>query len=425
MTTKRLSLSLIMMMACALLPTSVQTQSVGMITVDQEPAEGFSVLGDWALLKPDGTHTLTNVASHTYEATLTGKYLLNVMPPSGMSANITLTLNGETVIIEKPQAAFELSEGSTVNLKIQYTLAISGKVGVDTSPPGFGYTLSGPDDAIYTGVSPGYYDPMPIGLYSVTFDPIEGCNTPSPQSGRLIKEGRVTLSVEIACDNLPQLKQQQDEERASQFVKATIDGKPVIFEDVPVGQWFTAAVRRVLSAKVMSGYRDAKGVPTGQFGPSDPVTLAELAKIVHRLASIDETRIHTEPENIQAKGAWFAPFVASAEQHDWLVFINRSVDPLRPATRAEVVATFLQVLNVPREWPTGSMFRDVSRTIPYASCIETAASHELVAGYTDDEGNPTGLFGPADPINRAAMAKMISAAMELYFVDSPLFNPNQ
>ncbi|OIO55364.1 hypothetical protein AUJ46_01580 [Candidatus Peregrinibacteria bacterium CG1_02_54_53] len=425
MNIRTLSLSLVVTMTCSLLPAIAQSQSTGIITVEQKPAEGFTVLGNWVLLKPDGTRTTTSAAAHTYEAAPTGNYLLNVMPPSGMSVRIILIFNGESVVINKPQASFQLSEESTVNLSIEYTLAISGKVSVDTSPPGFGYTLSGPDGAVYTGTSPGFFDPMPIGLYSVTFDPIEGCNTPSPKSGRLIKDSRVTLSVQISCDNLPQLKQQQDEERASQFVKATIDGKPVIFGDIPVGQWFTAAVRRVLDAKVMSGYRDAEGVPTGQFGPSDPVTLAELSKIAHRLASIDETKIHTEPENDQAKGTWFAPFVASAEQRSWLVFLNRSVNPLRPATRGEVVATFLQVLNVPREWPMGTMFRDVSPTIPYAACIETAASHGLVEGYTDDQGTLTGLFGPADPVNRAAMAKMISTAMALYFEDSPLFNFDQ
>ncbi|MDD5102840.1 MAG: S-layer homology domain-containing protein [Candidatus Peribacteraceae bacterium] len=423
MAIRRASCILAFLLGCSILPLPGAAQSANTITVHQVPAEGFSVLGEWTLLKPDGTRTTTNVPTHSYDAAPTGNYLLNVMPPSGMSASVTLTLNGETVVIEKPQAAFQLSEGSTVVLDVHYVLALSGKVSVNTIPPGFPYTLSGPDGAVYTGVTPGFYDAMPVGLYTMALDTIPGCTTPGPQSGRLIKDGRVVLSVQLACDNLPQLEQQQNVEKESQFVKATIDGKPVIFNDVPVGQWFTASVRRVLDAKVMSGYRGEDGTPTGMFGPSDSVTLAELAKISHRLAGIDETKVLTPPENDEAKGTWFAPFIASAEQRGWLVYLNRSVDPLRPATRAEVVATFLQVLNVKRDWPTGTMFRDVSRSIPYADCIETAATQSLVSGYTDSSGNLTGLFGPADPVTRASMAKMVATAMDLFLENTASFQP--
>lgn len=424
MTTRRVSLLLGVLLGCGIFPFPAVTQSATSITVTQIPLEGFEQLyGNWVLLKPDGKTTATNAATHSYEGTPAGNYLLNVLPPSGMAATVTLTFNGETAFIDKPQAAFQLKDGDTVTLTIHYQLTLFGKVGVDTDPPGFPFTLTGPDGAVYTGTSPGFYDPMPVGLYSVTFDPIEGCTTPSPKSGRLVKDGRVSLSVELACANLPQLNQQQLKERESQFVKAIIDGKPVIFDDVPVGQWFTASVRRVLDAKVMSGYRDAAGIPTGKFGPSDHVTLAELAKIVQRLASIDETKGTGVPENAAARGTWFASFVASAENEGWLVFLNRSVDPLRPATRAEVVATFLQALNVKRDWPTGAMFDDVSRGVPYADCIETAATRGLVGGYTDENGKPTGLFGPADPVTRASMAKMIAIAMDLFLEDTASFQP--
>lgn len=424
MTTRRVSLLLVVLLGCGVLPALGTAQTGGNITVNQTPPDGFpSLLGNWVLLKPDGTRTTTNVTTNSYEGAPAGNYLLNVMPPSGMSAAVTLTFNGETVVIDKPQAAFELSEGDTVVLDIHYTLFLFGKVSVDTDPPGFPFTLTGPDGAVYTGLTPGFYDPMPVGLYSVTLASIPGCNTPGPQSGRLVKNGRVVLSTQLECDNLPQLEQQQRKDLESQFVKATIDGKPVIFNDVPVGQWFTASVRRVLDAKVMSGYRNADGSSAGIFGPNDPVTLAELAKIAHRLVSIDEAKVTDPPENEAARGTWFAPFIASSENLGWLVFLNRSVDPLRPATRGEVVATFLQALNVKRDWPTGSMFKDVSRQIPYADCIETAATHELVSGYTDDKGKPTGLFGPADPVNRASMAKMIATAMDLFLEDTASFQP--
>lgn len=394
------------------------------LTVAQQPATGFTVLGEWVLLKPDGTRTTTNVASHAYEDLTDGNYLLNVMPPSGMSAEITLTINGVESTILKPQVSFGLVAGDQASLVVHYQLVRAGKVSVDTDPPGLAYTLSGPDSASYEGLTPGFYDPMPEGLYSVTIHPITGCNTPPPQSGRLVKDSRVVFSVHYSCDKLSEVPQQKTANMKYQFVEALIDGQSVYFEDVPMGQWFSAPIRRALDAKVMSGYRNAEGNPTGMFGPSDPVTVAELSKIALRLAGIDELKGISEPENERARNSWFSPFVASAEQLGWLVFLNRAVDPLRPATRAEVAATFLQALNVDRKWPTGEMFTDVSRTIPYADCVETAAAAGLVAGRTDAAGASTHLFAPFDQINRAEMAKMIATAMDLYLEDTASFQPD-
>lgn len=394
------------------------------LTIAQQPATGFLVLGNWILLKPDGTRTTTNVASHAYEDLMDGNYLLNVLPPSGMSAEITLTINGVESTISKPQVSFGLVAGDQASLAVRFELVRAGKVSVDTDPPGLAYTLSGPDGATYEGVTPGFYDPMPEGLYSVIIHPITGCTTPPPQSGRLVKDSRVVFSVHYSCDKLSEVPQQKTENMKFQFVEATIDGKSMFFEDVPIGQWFSSPISRALDAKVMSGYRDQEGNPTGTFGPSDPVTIAELAKIAHRLAGIDELKGNSEPENESARNSWFSPFVASAEQLGWLVFLNRSVDPLRPATRAEVSATFLQALNVERKWPTGTMFTDVSRTIPYADCIETAAAAGLVSGRTDDAGAPMHVFAPFDPINRAEMAKMITKAMDLFVKKTPQFQPD-
>ncbi|MDD5751868.1 MAG: S-layer homology domain-containing protein [Candidatus Peribacteraceae bacterium] len=389
------------------------------LTIEQKPVEGLAPLGEWTLMKPDGGRATSNTDQHTYEQSPAGNYLLSIQPPSGMSAVITQTINGVTTTIEKPQTSFLLADGDTALLTIQLILVQSGKVSVGSRPAGLSFVLTGPDNATYKNVTPAFYDAMPIGLYSVQLDPIPGCTTPNPQSGRLIKDSRVILSVEIRCDNLA-LPQMQAQQKTFQFVQATVDGVLLTFEDVPLGQWFTGAVSRILQSKVMSGYRDAEGNPTGRFGTGDPVTIAELAKIAHTLAGIDATRVTTPPENRAARNVWFAPFIASAEKRDWLVFLDRSVDPLRPATRAEVVATLLQVLDIPRHWPKGLLFSDVKPTLPYADCIETAAAKGLVDGRNDADGNPLHLFDPAAPINRAEMAKMLATAMDLFLEDSPL-----
>ena len=395
-----------------LAPLSAIGDGGASISISQKPAEGSSVIGEWTLLRPDQKHVTSNNPTYSADEALSGNYLLNILPPSGMSTKITQTINGEITIVHTPQAPFVLGAGDRASFEIQYTINDFGKVSIDSTPPGFPFTLKGPNDASYRGITPTFYDIMPIGQYSVTLDPIKGCANPRPQSGRLIKDSRVVLSVSLSCDNIV-TPQQQKQDKNLKFVEATVDGASVTFEDVPLNQWFSEPIHRSIESKVMSGYRDTSGKATGKFGPEDKVTLAELAKIAHVLAGIDEERGTDEPENLRAKGAWFSRYVASAEQKDWLVFLNRSVDPLRPATRAEVVATLLQALRLSRDWPTGEMFTDVLRTMPYADCIETAAADGLIAGYTDDKEKPSHVFGPTDPVTRAQMAKIVSNAMDL------------
>ncbi|MDD4628536.1 MAG: S-layer homology domain-containing protein [Candidatus Peribacteraceae bacterium] len=393
------------------------------LVIEQKTAEGLTALGEWVLLKPDGRRTNSNNQTNTLEGLPAGNYLLNVLPPSGMGVQITQTINGEVTVIDKPQTSFLLGDGDTGTIVITLLLTNAGKVSVTSEPQGLPFTLTGPDSAVYTGTTPSFFDAMPVGLYSVTYDPIPGCPTPSQKSGRLVKDSRVVLFVSISCDNLQNLPQQKQADKTFQFVHATVDGVPVIFEDVPLNQWFSESVHRAIEAKVMSGYRDADGKPTGSFGPTDTVTIAELAKIAHTIAGLDEKTVQSEPLNPRARNTWFSSFYASAEERDWLVFINRSVNPLRPATRAEVVATLMQVLKVARDWPTGEMFTDVPRLEPYSDCIETAAKEGLIAGYKDSEGKPTNTFGPEDPINRAEMAKVISSAIDLFGKQSAEFQP--
>jgi len=195
----------------------------------------------------------------------------------------------------------------------------------------------------------------------------------------------------------------------------------VVFEDVSLEAWFAPYIAKVAKVGIVSGYRDASGNPTGKYGASDNVTVAQLLKIVHKMGGIDETEARANVQNIQARGQWYEKYVASAEEKTWQIVWDRREDLNRHATRAEVVATILQVLRVPRIWPTGKRFADVQATTKYAASIETAAEDGLISGYTTRDGNSTGEFGPNDPINRAEIAKIISLAIDLYIEKTPEF----
>lgn len=57
-----------------------------------------------------------------------------------------------------------------------------------------------------------------------------------------------------------------------------IDATP--FADIDSSTEFRSAILRAHEDRIVSGYADAEGNPTGRFGPLDAVNLAEVAMIV-------------------------------------------------------------------------------------------------------------------------------------------------
>lgn len=397
------------------------TESNGSILIEQV-GPGSGVKGKWSLIKPDHSQTHMQVPRYELATAPAGGYTLIARPPQGASANVTVIINGiVTSSGTLPQASFRISAGDVVTIKVVYAFTRVGSVSARTEPLGLAFRIKGPNGSEYTGVTPQSFEGVPEGQYTIYFDPIEGCVTPKPKSDRLLSNSRINFTVIFSCENLKNLVQVQDQKKALEFISVTVDGKTVTFEDVAHSAWFATYVHTAIRTGIMSGYRDEGGTATGEYGPEDQVNLAQLAKIAHELAGIDETKVQGEPQNEGAKGTWFAQYFRSAEERNWLVFHNRTVDPARPATRGEVIATLLQALDAPREWPKGEMFTDVSRTTPYADCIETAAAKAVITGYTDALGKPTGEFGPDQPVNRAEMAKILVQAIAAYGKNTPAF----
>ncbi len=204
---------------------------------------------------------------------------------------------------------------------------------------------------------------------------------------------------------------------SDEFVTVKVDGKTVVFSDVPTREWFAPYVRSIAELGIISGYRDAAGVPLGTFGPADSVTLEQVLKVVVYASGKD-------PSSCKGTGTggllnttasdWAKPFVTCAEEYQWSVFSDGSVDTKRGATRAEVIATVLQAFGVQTGNVSGDIFADVGSSTLYASAIERAQKDGIVNGYTDAQGNATRMFGPDDTVKRAEFAKMVTIALEVY-----------
>lgn len=198
------------------------------------------------------------------------------------------------------------------------------------------------------------------------------------------------------------------------FLTARVDGVPVVFRDVPKEEWFAPYVREVTGRGIVSGYRESDGTPRGLYGPADALTVEQLAKLAVQLAQVDGASCGTALRNGGAKERWSEPFIRCAEQRGWAVFADGSVDVQRSARRAEVVATLLQALAVKIEARTGGFFTDVDSSVEFAAAIEMAARAGVITGDSDAQGDAKGTFRPADAVNRAEVAKIITRVMQVF-----------
>jgi hypothetical protein len=204
------------------------------------------------------------------------------------------------------------------------------------------------------------------------------------------------------------------DERTSEFLTIRVGAKDVTLRDVPTKEWFAPYVRDIAELGLVSGYRDADGEPTGAFGPGDPVTLEQVAKVAVLAAGVEASSCGL-PANLSASGAWSASYVACAERREWAVFSDPAADLRRPATREEVVMTILQAFRREFDVDTASItFSDVEKTGPFAPAIAKAAADGVVSGYTDANGGLTGEFGPKNDVTRAEFAKIVSVSLQLY-----------
>ena len=371
------------------------------------PESASEVTGDWTLLRPGNERTEGDDTDFTFDELPAGMYTFSTKLPEGTSATVELLLNGQLIhTLNTPQITIPLDGQDRFFIKVLYEFTRTGIVAVNSTPPGLRFTVKGPNDMRFRGVTPESFDGVPEGQYAAYFDEIEGCPILPPQSDRLVKDSRITLSIQVVCENLDDSHIGQEQERQLEYVSINVDGRTIVFNDVKTAEWFAPYVAKVVKALVITGYKDERGNPKGIFAPGDNVTVAQLAKIAHEVSGTDEEKVRVPVQNARARNQWFEQYFKSAEQLWWEVWRDRRVDPSRPATRGEVIATLLRALNVRTKWAEGKTFGDVLPTHKYANAIETAAADGLI----DAGGN----FRPNDPVNRAEAAKIVSNAIDLY-----------
>jgi hypothetical protein len=420
----RLGASVFLCTSCIILglPTS-QAQDVAAtakVFIQQQSPNEY--LGSVILIKPDQSSKEKNDQSFIIDSLYPGLHSVLVSPPKGMSTVITVYRNDEVIkTAPVPQLAFQVEANDELRIEIKYTLSYFGTVGVTSSPGGVQFELSGPNNFVMKSKTPITLEKMPIGAYSVRFLP-DGCVLPPPKSDVLKHLGRVSFSITFNCPTLqtsPSLNGSiLDAPVAPVPTPAVVESvvsepTPVqkvdasdtpLFRDVPNDAWFANDVRTMNDKGLLTGYRDAAGKLTGEFGPQRNVNLAELAAIAHRVSGLPEPKKDLVPVNVDARNQWFSSYIASAEAKHWWLYDAADADLTRSATRGEVLVTLLQALDIPIQWAQGNVFEDVALDTDYAAAIETSAKLGFVSG---SGGGSKPAFRPASFINRAELSKIL------------------
>ncbi len=203
--------------------------------------------------------------------------------------------------------------------------------------------------------------------------------------------GNTPLAAPCATDTVPGKKG---------LLWMSVGSHSVLFSDVPLSAWFACPVHRVIEKEIFSGYMDGNGNPTGLYGPADPISLGQLAKVAVKLAGKQVVTTQMIGQE------WALPYMQEAEKMGLSAFLNK-IDEGMPATRGAVVQTILEALKIPLQ-DAALPYSDVPTGSMYAKAIGTATKLGIVNG--DAEQNT---FRPNAPINRAEVAKMIVLALEI------------
>lgn len=195
-------------------------------------------------------------------------------------------------------------------------------------------------------------------------------------------------------------------------IQVIIDGKTIVFTDVPQSAWFAAHVRAAAEAGIVNGYKDRRGQLTGKYGPSNDITIAEALKIAVEGAGYDDDAYALKIQS--GFRHWASPYVSVARGEGFLVIDARTrLD--RAATRAEVAALVTSAFRVyTQNTEPGTRYDDVSANTEFSTSIEALSRDTVVSGDTDIDGQATGSFRPEDNINRAEVAKIVMLARAAY-----------
>ena len=187
------------------------------------------------------------------------------------------------------------------------------------------------------------------------------------------------------------------------------------FRDVPSGQWYTSWVDKASDQGLMSGFTDpATGRPTGYFGPDEPLTRAQVATVLWRMADGPSSGHASFPD--VERGSWYDAPVAWCVKAGVVTGYTSGPDrgyfrPDRPVTRQELatmVYRYAKYAGMDVADPDPTAFRSTTDWRTADSWASEALTWTAAAGVLSGVDNHDGTYSvvPFGTATRAMAAKV-------------------
>jgi hypothetical protein len=172
--------------------------------------------------------------------------------------------------------------------------------------------------------------------------------------------------------------------------------------------WAETYADKLKSSCDVYGYKDEAGNYLYEFEPDQPISRAELVKMLVQCKHGDMSGFEGETFSDVEAGAWYEGYVAKAKYLGWIEgYIDGTFHPNEEVNRAEALKMILLSKYADGDILGGEAdFSDVSSEW-FAKYVAFAVKMAYVQGYAD------GSFGPGNDITRAEVAKIIALVQGL------------
>ncbi|MFC1655712.1 S-layer homology domain-containing protein [Patescibacteria group bacterium] len=178
-------------------------------------------------------------------------------------------------------------------------------------------------------------------------------------------------------------------------------GEKIVFADIAT-HWAEEYISDLADVGVVEGRSE------GKYEPNEYLTRGEAVKIALGILGIEVDYALTSSFDDVAYGSWYAPYVATAEQHGLIQgYDDGTFKPGSNINRAEIMKIFLEGKDLDLTASAEADFSDVEKDAWYTPYFSFAAENGIIEGYTD------GTVRPGNNIYRGEMAKIASLVMDL------------
>lgn len=171
---------------------------------------------------------------------------------------------------------------------------------------------------------------------------------------------------------------------------------PVYFTDI-ANHWGKQYIDTLHERCNITGYTDEDGNPLHLFGPDDPISRAELVKILLQCQKIDGVKTDKKPFPDVDLNTWYAPYLTEGKNREWIEgYKDHTFKPLQIANQAEALKMIL-LSEISRE----NLQVDSISDLFQGTWFQKYMLYSITQKYINENDDPS------QPMTRVDIAKLI------------------